>query len=177
MDCTDLMVFIFRSWTICHFAALSIIFFLSHFLSVFLLLLAKKPLGKDSFTINQSLNQPTILFTSNKSLPSSLFASYESVPNDLFTINELTPDQVCFWSLGLNGTAPSTGPPTLTVLGVIRHLVVFSPYCISTALMLSLCCHRHTGNTDLVLNLQPCRHRWGCSDHTAAHANMLTTEC
>ncbi|XP_070785543.1 Fc receptor-like protein 5 [Enoplosus armatus] len=44
------------------------------------------------------------------------------------------------------GTAPSTADPTLlSVLRVIRHLVVLSPYCISTVLMVSLFRHRPTG--------------------------------
>ncbi|XP_041821517.1 Fc receptor-like protein 5 isoform X2 [Chelmon rostratus] len=38
-------------------------------------------------------------------------------------------------------TAPSAADPTQSVLRVIRHLVVISPYCISTVLMVSFYCH------------------------------------
>ncbi|XP_044039998.1 Fc receptor-like protein 5 isoform X2 [Siniperca chuatsi] len=45
-----------------------------------------------------------------------------------------------------NGTAPSPAdPPLWSVLRVIRLLVVVSPYCISTVLMVSLCLQRPTG--------------------------------
>ncbi|XP_025766879.1 uncharacterized protein LOC109203765 isoform X1 [Oreochromis niloticus] len=44
-------------------------------------------------------------------------------------------------------TVPADGPPLLPCESVLRlfcHLVVFCPYCISTGLLLSICCSRKT---------------------------------
>ncbi|XP_042368231.1 Fc receptor-like protein 5 isoform X2 [Plectropomus leopardus] len=49
--------------------------------------------------------------------------------------------------------APSSEDSTWSVLRVLRHLLVFCPYCVSTVLMVSVYCHRPAGNTHLLKNL------------------------
>ncbi|XP_071316037.1 uncharacterized protein [Trachinotus anak] len=49
----------------------------------------------------------------------------------------------------LSGLTVSAGvfpPPSVSVLRLLCHLVVFCPYCISTVLMISIYCSRRTGN-------------------------------
>ncbi|XP_068164651.1 sialoadhesin-like isoform X2 [Antennarius striatus] len=49
----------------------------------------------------------------------------------------------------------SPDPSSAGLLSVLRHLVVVSPYCISTILMVSLCLHRSTGVKESVNMMMP----------------------
>ncbi|XP_038588386.1 uncharacterized protein LOC119913134 [Micropterus salmoides] len=49
------------------------------------------------------------------------------------------------WLFVRDRASPTAEPTQMSVLSVIRHLVVFSPYCVATVLMLSLYRQRPTG--------------------------------
>ncbi|CAI5657475.1 unnamed protein product [Oreochromis niloticus] len=58
---------------------------------------------------------------------------------------------------------PTDGPPLLpceSVLRLVCHLVVFCPYCISTGLLLSICCSRKTP-IKLAISMEMTQHRRG----------------
>ncbi|KAL7402073.1 hypothetical protein ABVT39_009043 [Epinephelus coioides] len=46
--------------------------------------------------------------------------------------------------------SPPPPPPSLSVIRLLCHLVVAFPYCISTVLMVSVCCGKRTGNKPAV---------------------------
>ncbi|XP_039460091.1 uncharacterized protein LOC116316371 [Oreochromis aureus] len=60
-------------------------------------------------------------------------------------------------------TVPADGPPLLPCESVLRlfcHLVVLCPYCISTGLLLSICCSRKTP-IKLAISMEMTQHRRG----------------
>ncbi|CAI5657439.1 unnamed protein product [Oreochromis niloticus] len=57
---------------------------------------------------------------------------------------------VCVLLLSALTVSAAPPPPCQFVLRLFSHLVVFSPYCISTGLLLSICCSRKTTNKPAV---------------------------
>ncbi|XP_039464344.1 uncharacterized protein LOC116329876 [Oreochromis aureus] len=62
----------------------------------------------------------------------------------------LTAAGVCVLLLSALTVSAASPPPCESVLRLFCHLVVFCPYCISTGLLLSICCSRNTPNKPAV---------------------------
>ncbi|XP_026180858.1 uncharacterized protein LOC113140939 [Mastacembelus armatus] len=66
------------------------------------------------------------------------------------TTSSSSPTATLINSSSLSPPSPPPPPPPVSVVRLLCHLLVFSPYCVCTVLMVSICCSRKTGNKPAV---------------------------